>query len=101
MPLTKRGDVFVVPTPGHTPGHVSVIVRAAPSIFIAGDTSYTEELLTQGVVDGVSPDEGVSHQTNQRILALAREQPLVYLPSHDPQSADRLARLATLTPLAA
>jgi glyoxylase-like metal-dependent hydrolase (beta-lactamase superfamily II) len=101
MPLTKRGDVFVVPTPGHTPGHVSVIVRGAPSIFIAGDTSYTEELLTQGVVDGVSPDEGVSHQTNQRILALAREQPLVYLPSHDPQSADRLARLATLTPLAA
>jgi len=29
---------------------------------------------------------------------LAREQPLVYLPSHDPQSADRLARLATLAP---
>ena len=90
-----------IPTPGHTPGHVSVIVRGAPSIFIAGDTSYTEELLTQGVVDGVSPDEGVARQTNQRILALAREQPLVYLPSHDPQSADRLARLATLTPLAA
>ncbi len=98
MPLTMRGDVIAVPTPGHTPGHVSVIVRGAPSIFIAGDTSYTEALLTQGVVDGVSPDEGISRQTNQRILALAREQPLVYLPSHDPQSADRLARLATLTP---
>ena len=98
MSLTRRGDVFVVPTPGHTPGHVSVIVQGAPSIFIAGDTSYTEELLKQGVVDGVSPDEGVARQTNQRILALAREQPLVYLPSHDPQSADRLARLATLTP---
>jgi N-acyl homoserine lactone hydrolase len=98
MPLTKRGDVFVVPTPGHTPGHVSVIVQGAPSIFIAGDTSYTEALLTQGVVDGVSPDEDVARQTNQRILALAREQPMVYLPSHDPESADRLARLTTLTP---
>jgi glyoxylase-like metal-dependent hydrolase (beta-lactamase superfamily II) len=98
MPLTTRGDVFAVPTPGHTPGHVSVIVQGAPSIFIAGDTSYTEALLTQGVVDGVSPDEGVARETNQRILALAREQPLVYLPSHDPQSADRLARMATLTP---
>ena len=97
VPLTKRGDVFVVPTPGHTPGHVSVIVRGEPSIFIAGDTSYTEELLKQGVVDGVSPDEGIARQTNQRILALAREQPLVYLPSHDPASEDRLARLATLT----
>ena len=101
MLLTRRGDVFAIPTPGHTPGHVSVIVAGSPSIFIAGDTSYTEELLKQGVVDGVSPDEHVARQTNQRILALARERPLVYLPSHDPQSADRLARLATLTPQAA
>ena len=100
MPLTKSGDVFAVPTPGHTPGHVSVIVQGAPSIFIAGDTSYNEELLKQDVVDGVSPDEAVARQTNRRILALAREQPLVYLPSHDPESADRLARLATLTPRA-
>ena len=101
MALTRRGDVFAVPTPGHTPGHVSVIVKGEPSVFIAGDTSYTEALLQQGVVDGVCPDEGVARQTNERILALAREQPLVYLPSHDPRSADRLARLATLTPAAA
>jgi glyoxylase-like metal-dependent hydrolase (beta-lactamase superfamily II) len=101
MPLTRRGDVFAVPTPGHTPGHVSVVVRGEPSIFIAGDTSYTQELLQQGVVDGVSPDEPVARLTIQRILALGREQPLVYLPSHDPYSADRLARLATLTRLAA
>jgi glyoxylase-like metal-dependent hydrolase (beta-lactamase superfamily II) len=98
MSLTTRGDVFAVPTPGHTPGHVSVVVQGTPSIFIAGDTSYTEELLLQGVVDGVSPDEAVARRTNQQILALAREQPLVYLPSHDSQSADRLDRLATLTP---
>lgn len=97
MPLTNRGDVVVVPTPGHTPGHVSVIVRTDPAIFIAGDTSYTEDLLTQGVVDGVSPDETVARETNQRILALARQQPMVYLPSHDPSSADRLARLACLS----
>jgi glyoxylase-like metal-dependent hydrolase (beta-lactamase superfamily II) len=101
MSLTKRGDVFVVPTPGHTPGHVSVIVRGSPSIFIAGDTSYTQDLLVQGVVDGVSPDEGVARRTNQRILALAREQPLVYLPSHDPESANRLAQQTTVTLVAA
>jgi len=101
MPLTRRGDVFVVPTPGHTPGHVSVVVQGDPSIFIAGDTSYTQELLQQRVVDGVSPDEDVARKTVERILALGRERPLVYLPSHDPLSADRLARLATLTRLAA
>ena len=98
MPLTKRGDVFVIPTPGHTPGHVSVVVDSAggPTIFLAGDTSYTENLLLQGVVDGVCPDESVSRATNQRIIALGRARPLVYLPSHDPASADRLEKLATL-----
>ncbi len=101
MSLTTRGDVFVVPTPGHTPGHVSVVVEGAPTIFIAGDTSYTEQLLRQGVVDGVSPDVDVARQTIQRILALDADQPLVYLPSHDPDSVERLTRLETLTRRAA
>lgn len=30
MSLTTRGDVFAVPAPGHTPGHVSVIVQGTP-----------------------------------------------------------------------
>ncbi len=96
MPLTSRGDVFVVPTPGHTPGHVSVVVEGAVSIFIAGDTSYTEELLRADRVDGVSPDEAVARQTMARIRDLAAERPLVYLPSHDPASAERLAAERTL-----
>ena len=33
MSLTRSGDVFVIPTAGHTPGHVSVIVQGAPAIF--------------------------------------------------------------------
>jgi glyoxylase-like metal-dependent hydrolase (beta-lactamase superfamily II) len=98
MPLTSGGDVFVVPTPGHTPGHVSVVVEGPVSVFIAGDTSYTEDLLRDGVVDGVSPDEAVARQTMARIRELARERPLVYLPSHDPESAERLAAGRTLAP---
>src|SRR5262245_25051944 len=98
MPVTKRGDVFVVPTPGHTPGHVSVIVRGSPSFFLAGDTSYTQQLLQDGVVDGVSPDERVAKDTIEKIRRLAAQEPLVYLPSHDPESASRLARQAPLTP---
>ncbi len=98
MPLTTRKDVFVIPTPGHTPGHVSVVVNDdhGPLIFLAGDTSYTEDLLLQGVVDGVCPDESVSQATNDRIRALAKVRPVVYLPTHDPASAERLATLATL-----
>jgi glyoxylase-like metal-dependent hydrolase (beta-lactamase superfamily II) len=96
MPLTRRGDVLIVPTPGHTPDHVSVVVVGEPSIFLAGDTSYTQDLLLAGKVDGVSPDPAVTRRTNARIVALAKERPLVYLPSHDPESAARLANRSVL-----
>jgi len=90
MPLTKRSDVLVVPTPGHTPHHISVVVCSSPSYFLAGDTSYNQRLLIEGKVDGVSPDEEVSRQTMLRIIVVAKQQPLVYLPPHDPESEDRL-----------
>ncbi len=53
MPLTRRGDISILPTPGHTPGHVSVVVLGSPSYFIAGDTSYAQECLLAEKVDGV------------------------------------------------
>lgn len=96
MSLTTRGDVVVIPTPGHTPDHASVVVSGSPSFFIAGDTSYNQRLLLAGKVDGVSPNVVVSRRTVDQILALAKERPLVYLPSHDPESAERLAQQSTL-----
>ncbi len=92
MSLTRKGDVLIVPTPGHTPDHVSVVVCGSPSFFLAGDTSYTQQLLLAGKVDGVSPDASISRGTMGKIVALAKECPLVYLPSHDPESEVRLAR---------
>jgi glyoxylase-like metal-dependent hydrolase (beta-lactamase superfamily II) len=72
---------------------VSVVVEGEVSVFIAGDTSYTEDLLRAGVVDGVSPDENVARKTMARIRQLAADRPLVYLPSHDPGAAERLAHM--------
>jgi N-acyl homoserine lactone hydrolase len=96
MSLTKRGDVLVISTPGHTPHHISVLVCGSPSYLLAGDTSYNQRLLLAGAVDGVSPDMEVSRHTLERIRALGKERPLVYLPSHDPESEDRLARNSVL-----
>jgi len=96
MSLTNSGDVFIVPTPGHTPHHVSVVVCGSPSFFLAGDTSYNQRLLLAGKVDGVSPDEAISRQTMKKIVALASERPLVYLPSHDPESEQRLAQQSAI-----
>ena len=96
MFLTKSGDVLIVPTPGHTPHHISVVVCGSPTLFFAGDTSYNQELLIAGKIDGVSPDVNVAKSTLARIAALAKEQPLVYLPSHDPQSEERLLNRSVL-----
>ncbi len=96
MSLTRAGDVLIVPTPGHTPHHVSVVVRGSPSLFIAGDTSYNQQMLLDGKVDGVSPSVDVAKATHAKIVALAKEQPLVYLPSHDPESPERLTNRSVL-----
>lgn len=90
--LTKAGDVVLVPTPGHTRGHLSVVVQDGNhAVFLAGDTSYTQELLLERAPDGVGPDEAQELDTHRRILQLARAVPTVYLPAHDPASAQRLA----------
>jgi N-acyl homoserine lactone hydrolase len=89
-------EILVLPTSGHTPAHVSVLVQGSPSVLLAGDTSYTQQLLLEGKVDGVSPDESVSRATLARIRDLGRERPLVYLPSHDPQSEERLESMSAL-----
>jgi glyoxylase-like metal-dependent hydrolase (beta-lactamase superfamily II) len=95
--VTPDGNVVIVPTPGHTLGHVSVIVvEGGVCHFLAGDTTYTQKALVGGQVDGVSPSEAVSLRTMQSILRLAQEQSTVYLPSHDPESGDRLAFGATV-----
>lgn len=92
MRLTTDGDVVAVGTPGHTVGHISVLVRDGDiTFFLAGDTSYNEDLMLAGKADGVSADEYVSQATLRAIQRLVRERPTVYLPTHDPQSAVRLA----------
>ncbi len=73
-PLTQAEGVVLVPTEGHTSGHLSLIVREADhAVFLAGDTSHSQRLMLEEVVDGVAPDEQVSRQTLRRIHAYKRK----------------------------
>ena len=99
-PLTEEGDVVVVPTPGHTPNHVSVVVKAdGVSYFLAGDTSYTEELLLERIPDGVSPRARITVRTLETILKYAAEEPTVYLPTHDLGTPGRLRSRQLVSPM--
>lgn len=91
--LTADGSVVAVATPGHTANHVSVIVEDGDeSLFLAGDTSYTEALMLAGKIDGVSPNAAVTAQTLANIQQFASERPVIYLPTHDPEAGQRLAQ---------
>jgi N-acyl homoserine lactone hydrolase len=90
-PVTAAGDVIIVPTPGHTGGHVSVIVQTEGlSYFLAGDAAYSEAQLLEKRSDGVSPSAKDSVATIGRIGEFLASTPCVFLPTHDPASADRL-----------
>lgn len=91
VPLTEDGDVRIVPTGGHTAGHVSVVLDEGERVlFFAGDTSYNQELLLDGALDGVAPDPTAARVTMERIRELGLQRPTVYLPTHDPDAAARL-----------
>jgi glyoxylase-like metal-dependent hydrolase (beta-lactamase superfamily II) len=99
--LTRAGDVTVVPLPGHSPGHVGVVVEDGDhSVFLAGDSSYTQDLLLRGIVDGVAPDEQAERITHQRIRQYIAATPTVYLVAHDPDTDVRLAERRVIQPVA-
>jgi N-acyl homoserine lactone hydrolase len=90
--LTEAGDVTLVPLPGHTPGQIGVVVDDGDhTVFLAGDSSYTQELMLRGKPDGVGADEDAERLTHERIRAFAAETPTVYLVAHDPDTGSRLA----------
>ena len=91
--LTPDGRVVAVAAPGHTPGHIAVICidDDGRHLLLAGDASDTLEQLQARRPDAVAPKPKVHVETLDRILAHGREHPTVFLPSHDPGSAARLA----------
>jgi N-acyl homoserine lactone hydrolase len=92
--LTATGDVMLLATPGHTPGHMSVAVDLGEHLVVlAGDASYTQDLMLDGVADGVTNDVRTARSTLGALRALADSRPTIYLPSHDPDSPRRLASL--------
>jgi glyoxylase-like metal-dependent hydrolase (beta-lactamase superfamily II) len=101
--LSDDGRIVAVDTPGHTPGHVSVICvdDSGRHVMLAGDATDTLEQLHARRADAVAPDPKTHVETLNTILAHCAQHPTVYLPSHDPESASRLAGAITVDAQAA
>ncbi len=91
-PITRDGRIFLVPTPGHFRGHLSVVARGTEATyFIAGDATYEQADLAAERVDGVTYDPVLSLATLRAIKAFARQEPTILLPAHDPDGVRRLS----------
>jgi glyoxylase-like metal-dependent hydrolase (beta-lactamase superfamily II) len=97
FPQSRRiaRGVHAIGTAGHTPDHVSVVVEGDHGLTVlAGDVSYTERLMLDGATDGVCPNPREAEETIRRMQELVAGSGATYLPSHDPESAARLAAAA-------
>jgi glyoxylase-like metal-dependent hydrolase (beta-lactamase superfamily II) len=89
--LTADGRVRLVPTPGHTKGHLAVILdRGDHLVLLAGDACYSEHALLAGTVDGVAQDARAHRDSTRRLRELCRHRQVITQFAHDPNSATRL-----------
>jgi N-acyl homoserine lactone hydrolase len=92
LDLTGDGSLVLVPTPGHTAGSMSLLIRRRKRspLLLVGDLTYGAELLLRGQVPGVGAHKQLV-ETTKKVLALKQTMPdLVILPAHDPTAAQRL-----------
>lgn len=88
-------ELRIISTPGHTLGHQSVLLEVDGNhILFAGDMTFSEKQLLDRKIGGINLDLEKSRRTIDAILDVSRQTNLVYLPSHDPESGNRLANLS-------
>lgn len=83
------GSLLLLPTPGHTPGSMSLLLRSEglPSMLFVGDVTYDAQLLAADRVPGVGDAAGL-HETTRRLNQLASRFPgMPILAAHDPAAA--------------
>jgi glyoxylase-like metal-dependent hydrolase (beta-lactamase superfamily II) len=96
--LTADGAVTLLPTPGHSPGHMSVLVDGR--VLIVGDAVYSERQLQGGWIDGISPDPAAARESIRRLRELCDKTPTVLLPTHEPAVPELLAAGRAASPAA-
>ena len=90
--ITADGKVVAVDTPGHVPGHVSLVVYGddgehGTTYLLPGDATYGLDLLDKEEPDGINDNPQTALKSLRLIKQFAQETDLVVLPSHDPDVA--------------
>ena len=91
-PLAEH--VWVIPTPGHTDNHVSVLIKRDEHwIVIAGDAAYSQAQMLREKMDGMNMNPRATTESVRQIKLFCANNKTIFLPCHDPESARRLEQL--------
>jgi glyoxylase-like metal-dependent hydrolase (beta-lactamase superfamily II) len=90
--LFGDGSVRAVYTPGHTLGHMSVVLRtAAGEVLVAGDAIYLRRTLDEGHLPSRTEDEHLFRRSLREIRQYVQETPdALVIPGHDWEAWQRL-----------
>lgn len=94
------GSIVLLPTPGHTEGSVSMLLRSAgmPPVLLVADLCFETDMLLKDQMPGVAEDFDAMRASYAKVRALKDDLPgLVILPSHDMDTARRLAQMIQAT----
>jgi len=81
--ITQDGKVIVVPTPGHSIGHQSILVKNEGfTTVLAGDLTYNLDTLKKEIADVVLMNKSAK-ATVKTMHQYVRNTPSIYLSSHD------------------
>jgi N-acyl homoserine lactone hydrolase len=86
------GSVTLLSTPGHTPGHQSLLIHLKKSGFIvlSGDVAHSEENFEKDIVPSLNTDQAQSIASMERVRQLIAAYKARFFINHDKSQADTL-----------
>src|SRR3954463_12097566 len=93
--LLGDGSIRLLSTPGHTAGHLSVLLRVAGDgqVLVVGDAAYTLRSIEEQRLSLLTHDDQAYRHSLSQLKAFTDQQPAAgVVPTHDPDAWRQLAR---------
>jgi N-acyl homoserine lactone hydrolase len=89
------GSVTLLATPGHTPGHQSLLVhlRTSGFIILSGDVVHLEENFQKNIVPTLNTDKAESVASMEKVRRLIAQYKATMFINHDKSQTDKLKLL--------
>lgn len=102
-PFTKTIDLLgdrsirLIATPGHTVGHMSVLLRLQDrEVLVVGDAAYTLRNIREEILPMLTANDEASLRSMAEIKAFAESEPeAILVPTHDPSAWHELRYVST------